>query len=74
MIEPSQTSTWKHKHSQEQTNMPSAGFETAIPTIERQQTHALDRTATGIDIAVFWFVEYLPAGGGKKWKLIDNLL
>ena len=28
--------------------MPSAGFELAIPAIERQQTHALERPATGI--------------------------
>jgi hypothetical protein len=28
--------------------MPSAGFETAIPAIERPQTYALDRAATGI--------------------------
>jgi hypothetical protein len=28
--------------------MPPAGFETTIPVSERPQTHALDRTATGI--------------------------
>jgi hypothetical protein len=28
--------------------MPSAGFEPAIPAIERKQTYALDRAATGI--------------------------
>jgi len=27
--------------------MPPAGFETAIPAIERPQTHALDRAANG---------------------------
>jgi hypothetical protein len=27
--------------------MTRAGFETAIPAIGRQQTHALDRAATG---------------------------
>jgi hypothetical protein len=31
-----------------QTSMPSAGFEPAIPASERLQTHALDRTATGV--------------------------
>jgi hypothetical protein len=30
--------------------MPLAGFEPAIPASEQQQTHALDRTATGIGI------------------------
>jgi hypothetical protein len=29
--------------------MISAGFELAIPVIEKQQTYALVRTATGID-------------------------
>jgi len=28
--------------------MPPAGFETAVPTRWRSQTHALDLTATGI--------------------------
>jgi len=28
--------------------MPSAGIETTIKVSERPQTHALDRTATGI--------------------------
>jgi hypothetical protein len=28
--------------------MPPAVFEPAIPSSERRQTHALDRTATGI--------------------------
>jgi hypothetical protein len=28
--------------------MPPVGFEPAIPTGERLQTHALDRSATGI--------------------------
>jgi hypothetical protein len=28
--------------------MPLEGFETTIPASERQQTHALDRAATGI--------------------------
>jgi hypothetical protein len=32
-----------------QTSMPSAGFEPAIPASGRPQTHALDRTATGVD-------------------------
>jgi hypothetical protein len=30
--------------------MPSAGFETAIPAGDRSQTHALDRSATGIGL------------------------
>ena len=45
--------------------MSSAGFEPAIPAIERLQTHALDRAATGIGQAyklqVFIFeTQYLP--------------
>jgi len=31
-----------------QTSMPPAGFEPAISAVERTQTHALDRVATGI--------------------------
>ena len=37
----------KTKRSQD-TSMPPAGFEPAIPVSERLQTHALDRVATGI--------------------------
>jgi hypothetical protein len=33
------------------TSILSAGFEPAIPASERPQTHALDRSATGIDIS-----------------------
>jgi len=32
--------------------MPLSGFEPAIPASERQQTHALDRTATVIGITL----------------------
>ena len=37
-----------HNTQKRQTSMPAAGFEPAIPTSERPQTHALDRAATGI--------------------------
>jgi hypothetical protein len=33
---------------QETNNHASAGFESAVPASERPQTHALDRSATGI--------------------------
>jgi len=37
--------------------MPPAGFEPAIPTIRRPQTHALDRTASGISSqSVLWLL------------------
>jgi hypothetical protein len=32
--------------------MTTAAFEPTIPTIERQQTHALDRAATGISLGI----------------------
>jgi hypothetical protein len=35
--------------------MPPAGFEPAIPASERPQTHALERTATGV---TFTFTKY----------------
>ena len=37
-----------HNTHNRQTSMPPAGFEPAIPTTERPQTHALYRAATGI--------------------------
>ena len=37
----------KHNTHNRQISMPPVGFEPAIPTIERPQTHALDRAATG---------------------------
>jgi hypothetical protein len=41
------TYTTYNKHKR-RTSMPSVGFELAITTIKRVQTHALDRTATGL--------------------------
>ena len=38
----------QHNKHKRRTPMPSAGLEPAIPSIARQQTRALDRTATGI--------------------------
>ena len=37
-----------HNTHNRQTSMPPAGFEPAIPAGDRPQTHALDRSATGI--------------------------
>jgi hypothetical protein len=46
-----QTATYKtHNTHKRQTSMPPAGFEPAIPTSERPQTHALDGATTGIGI------------------------
>jgi hypothetical protein len=39
--------------------MPPAGFEPTIPASERLSTHALDRAATGIGLAVFIIHETL---------------
>jgi hypothetical protein len=39
----------KVQHSQESLSMTPAGFEPPIPALERLQTHALDRAATGMD-------------------------
>jgi len=36
-----------HNTHKRQTSIPPAGFEPAIPVIERPQTHVLDRAATG---------------------------
>jgi len=39
--------TAHNTHTDRQTDMPTAGFEPAIPASERPQTHALDRLVTG---------------------------
>ena len=44
-----ETSTSHHKKTQ-QTSKSPAGFETAIPTNKRPQTHALDRAGTVISL------------------------
>jgi len=38
----------KKKFRKRQTSIPTAGFEPAIPASKWQQTHPLDRAATGI--------------------------
>jgi hypothetical protein len=44
-----ETSTWQtHNTHNRQTSMSPVGFEPAIPAGDRLQTHALDRSATGI--------------------------
>ena len=43
-----QTTTWQHAQHSQETSMPPAIFEPAIPESERPQTHTLDRSATGI--------------------------
>ena len=45
--------TTRKIHNRE-TFVPPAGFEPAIPTNARPQTHALDGTATGIGISLSW--------------------
>ena len=43
-----ETSTCEtHNTKKRQTPMPTAGFKSAVPAKDRQQTDALDRTATG---------------------------
>jgi hypothetical protein len=39
-----------HNTDKRQTSMPPAGFKPTIPASEQSQTHALDRTATGISM------------------------
>jgi hypothetical protein len=41
-----------------QTSMPLVDFEPTILVSERPQTHALDRTATGIGFTIFIFLKY----------------
>ena len=48
----------KHNTHKRQTSLPLAGFEPAIPTGERPQTHALDRPATGMGQSSQCFVSF----------------
>jgi len=41
-----ETSTWQHTELTQNKNRTPAGFETAVPTNQRQQNFALDRAAT----------------------------
>ena len=50
-----------------QASMSSAEFEPAIPANDRQQTHALDRSSTGIGSAFYYSVENSP-----PWKTNDR--
>ena len=45
--------------------MPPAGFEPAIPAGERLQTLALDRSATGIDYAI-WCAYFVVIVDGRR--------
>jgi len=62
-----ETSPDNTQHSQE-TSMPPAGIEPAIPASERPQTHALDRAATGSQLILvtfnslltLWALQFLP--------------
>jgi hypothetical protein len=47
-----------HKTHKRQTSMPPVGFETTILVGERPQTHALDRTATGIVLEIIITLVY----------------
>jgi len=48
LTERSACRTRRYLQTQEDTFMPSAGLEPAIPAYEQPQTYTLDRTATGI--------------------------
>jgi hypothetical protein len=54
-----ETSTWQHTTlTRGRHPCPRAGFEPAIPTSERPQTHALDGAATGICRALVSSLNY----------------
>ena len=56
-----------------QTSMPPAEFEPAIPTGERLQTHALDRSATGIDPETLRLVAVQMKLHWTFWKVFQVL-
>ena len=39
--------------------MPPVGFEPTISAVERPQTYALDRAATGTDFSIIYFILYI---------------
>ena len=51
------------QQTQTSTSMPLAGFEPTIPASEWPQTHALDRSATGIGLGI--------EPGPPRWKAGD---
>jgi hypothetical protein len=55
-----------HNTHKRQTSMPPAGLEPTIPVSERQQTHALDRAATGIG-----YVYILPCKNIKQYVCLE---
>jgi hypothetical protein len=68
VISPTQRPLPDNTHKR-QASMPPEGFEPAIPASKWQQTHVLDRTATGfgqITVAVFIFVQNII--GQTTWK------
>jgi hypothetical protein len=48
-----------HNTHNRQASKPPAGFEPTIPVSERPQTHALDRTATGIGLKEGYLVKII---------------
>jgi hypothetical protein len=53
LITKAATYTIQNKHKR-RISMPSLGFEPDIPPIKRPHTHALDNTATGISVQLFY--------------------
>jgi len=47
-----ETSTWQQRKLTRQRYIAPVGLEPAIPASERQQTHAIDRRATGTDFSL----------------------
>jgi hypothetical protein len=55
-----------HNTHKIQTSTPSAGFEPTNPAIERQQTHALNPTATGIGQ---YYNKYITVRAKYPWNI-----
>ena len=52
--------------------MIPAGFEPSIPASERQQTHALDRAATGIASGIFSEGKWVETCSGSLTKMMKD--
>jgi hypothetical protein len=63
----------KHNIHKRQISIPSAGFEPAIPELERPQTYTLERAAAGIgNIKIYLKKLYGPAFENGYWRIIQN--
>jgi hypothetical protein len=60
----------KHSTLKSQTSMRPAGFEPAIPAIERPQTHALDHAASGTGLFTILWIHNQELSEQYEWEIV----